>query len=155
MKTLCNSEGTRIYCTMSKTKAAFTERTIRSRKKIVTTDTNTFTKCFNLAQPCSLEIARQLCYQKKSRNLDFVSILYSKPLKEQKTQVYTEAKVCFPALAPTNYKWRNPTNTKVNFKGATVLPRKRGQGTIKNLDRKIIESVNSQTFIYNCHKYKD
>ena len=90
-KKLCKAEGIQTYSTMSKTKAAFAERTIRSLKKILYRYMENkvykyihklpqFVTKLNSRGNCSID----LIPKKNVRNSDFLSILYSKPLREFK-----------------------------------------------------------------------
>ena len=93
---LYKAEGLQIYSTMSETKAAFAERTIRSLKKILyryMEDTGykyihkftQFVKTVNSWRSCSIDLI-----PKNVKNSDFFSILYSSSLREfrkLKTQV--------------------------------------------------------------------
>ena len=85
---LCKAEGVQIYCTMSETKAAYAERTIRSLKNILYRYTedkgykyiHKFTQFFTTLKSrknCSIDLIPKIV-----ENSDFFSILYSKPLRE-------------------------------------------------------------------------
>ena len=87
-KKLCKAEGIQIHSTMSESKAAFAERTIRSLKKILDRymDDNgyqyidkltEFVTTLNSRWNCSIDLI-----PKNVKNSDFLSILYSKPLRE-------------------------------------------------------------------------
>ena len=87
-KNLCKAEGIQIYSTMSEIKAAFAERTIRSLKNIHYRymEGNAYKYIHKLTQivlalnswrNCSLDLT-----PKKVKNSDFLSILYSKPVRE-------------------------------------------------------------------------
>ena len=87
-KKLFKAEGIQIYSTMSETKAAFAERTIRSLKKILYRymednrykyihKLTQFVTTRNSGRNCSIDLIR-----KNVKNSDFLSILYSKPLRE-------------------------------------------------------------------------
>ena len=87
-KKLCKTEGIQIYSTMSETKAAFAERTIRSLKNIlycymeVNGDKyihklTQFVTTLNTRRNCSIDLI-----PKNVRSSEFLSILYSKPLRE-------------------------------------------------------------------------
>ena len=84
-KKLCKAEGIQVYSTMSETKAAFAERTIRSLKKILyrymedngskySHKLTQLVKTLNSRRNCSVDLI--------PKNSDFLSILYSKPLRE-------------------------------------------------------------------------
>ena len=87
-KKLCKAEGIQIYSTLSETKAAFAERTIRSLKnklyrymednryKYIHKVTQ-FVTTLNSRRKCSIDLI-----PKNVKKTDFLSILYSKPLRE-------------------------------------------------------------------------
>ena len=89
-KKFCSAEGIEIYSTMSETKAAFAERTIRSLKNIL----YRYMKDYGYKYIHKLPqfIATMICRNNRSidmkpnhvKNSDFMSILYSKPLREYK-----------------------------------------------------------------------
>ena len=85
-KKLCEAEGIQIYSTMSETKAA--ERTIRSLKNILYRymEDNGDKYFHKLIQFVTTLISRRNCsidlIPKNVKNSDFLSILYSKPLRE-------------------------------------------------------------------------
>ena len=87
-KKLCKAEGVQIYSTMSETKAAFAERTIRSLINILYRymkyngykyihKSTQFVTTLNSQRNCSIDLI-----PKNVKNSDFLSILYSKPLRE-------------------------------------------------------------------------
>ena len=87
-KKLCKAEGIQIYSTMSETKAAFAERTIRSLKIILYRymedngykyihKLNQFVTTLNSRRNCSIDLI-----PKNVKNSDFLSILYSKQLRD-------------------------------------------------------------------------
>ena len=85
---MCKPEGIQIYSTMSETKAAFAERTIRSLKNILYRymEDNAYKYIHKLTQFITALISRRNCsidlIAKNVKNSDFLSILYSKPLRE-------------------------------------------------------------------------
>ena len=87
-KKLCKAEGIQIYSTMSETKAAFAERTIRSLKNILYryTEDNGYKYIHKLTQFVTTVNSRRNCatalIPKNVKNSDLLSILYSKPLRE-------------------------------------------------------------------------
>ena len=87
-KKLCEAEGIPIYSTMSETKAAFAERTIRSLKNILYRymEDNGYKYIHKLTQFVTTLNSRRNCLidliAKSVKNSDFLSILYSKPLRE-------------------------------------------------------------------------
>ena len=87
-KKLCRAEGIQIYCTMSETKAAFAERTKRSLKNVFHRymedngdkyihKLTHFVTTLNSRRNCLIDLI-----PKNVRNSNFLSILYSKPLRE-------------------------------------------------------------------------
>ena len=87
-KKLCGAEGIQIYSTMSETKAAFAERTIRSLKNILCRYMEDngykyihklyqFVRTLNSRRNCSIDLI-----PKNVKKSDFLSILYGKPLRE-------------------------------------------------------------------------
>ena len=87
-KKLRKAEGIQIYSTMSETKAAFAERTIRSLKNILYRymedngykyihKLTQFVTTLNSGRNCLIDLI-----PKNVKNSDFLSILYSKPLRE-------------------------------------------------------------------------
>ena len=85
---LCKAERIQIYSTMSETKAAFAERTIRSLRIILYLymedngymyfhKLTHFVTTLNSRKKCSIDLI-----SKNVKNCDFLSILYRKPLRE-------------------------------------------------------------------------
>ena len=87
-KKICKAEGIQIYSTMSETKAAFAERTIRSLKKVLYRymEDNGYKFIHKLTQLVTTLTSRRIrsidLIPKNVKNSDFLSILYSKPLRE-------------------------------------------------------------------------
>ena len=87
-KKLCKADGIQIYSTMSETKAAVAERTIRSLKNILYRymEDNGYKYIHKLTQIVTTLKSRSNCLidliLKNVKNSDFLSILYSKPLRE-------------------------------------------------------------------------
>ena len=85
---LCKAEGLQIYSTMSETKAAFAERTIRSLKNIIYRymEDNGYKYIHKLTRFVTTLNSRGKCsinsIPKNVKNSDLLSILYSKPLPE-------------------------------------------------------------------------
>ena len=86
----CKAEGIQIYSTMSETKAAFAERTKRSLKKIPYgyieiygynhfQKLSHFSTTLKSGRNCSIDLI-----PKNVKSSDFLSILYSKPLRESR-----------------------------------------------------------------------
>ena len=87
-KKLCKAEGRQNYSTMSETKAAFAERTIRSLKNKLyrNMEDNGYQYIQKLSQFVTTLKSRRKCsielIPKNVKNSDFLSILCSKPLRE-------------------------------------------------------------------------
>ena len=87
-KKLCKAEGIQIFSTMSETKAAFAERTIRCQKDILNRymENNGYKYIHKLTQFVTTQSSRRNCSRdlisENVKNFDFLSILYSKPLRE-------------------------------------------------------------------------
>ena len=87
-KKICKAQGIQIYSTMSETKAAFAERTIRSLKNIRYRymEDNGYKYIHNLTEFVTTLNSRRNCsidlIPKNVNSSDFLSILYSKPLRE-------------------------------------------------------------------------
>ena len=86
-KKLCKAEGIKIYSTMSETKAAFAERTIRSLKNVPNRymedngdkyiqKLTQFVTTLNSRRKCSTDLI-----PRNVKNSDILSIRYSKPLR--------------------------------------------------------------------------
>ena len=93
-KKFCNAEGIQIYSTMSETKAAFAERTIRYWKNqldrymeyygyMYLHNLSQFITTLNSRGYSSIDM-RQITV----KNCDFVCILYSKPLQQNKKPTF-------------------------------------------------------------------
>ena len=93
-KKFCAAEGIQIYSTMSETKAAFTERTIRSLKKFLYRYTEDFGYKYVHKLPqfiTTLNSRRNSSLDMRPNNLqicDFMTILYSKPSREFKKPTF-------------------------------------------------------------------
>ena len=93
-KKFCAAEGIQVYYTMSETKAAFAERTIRTLKNILYRYMEDFGYKFIHKLPqfiTTLNSRRNSSIDKKPktvRNCDFMSILYSKHLREFKKPTF-------------------------------------------------------------------
>ena len=85
---LCKAEGIQIYSTMSETKAAFAERTVRSLKNILYRymEDNGYKYIHKMTQIVTTLKSRRKCLinliPKNVKNSDFLSLLSSKPLQE-------------------------------------------------------------------------
>ena len=89
-KKFCAAEGIQVYSTMSETKAAFAERTIRSLENILYRYMNDYRYKYKHNLPefiATLNSRRNSSIDMRPntvKNCDFMSILYSKPLREFK-----------------------------------------------------------------------
>ena len=87
-KKLCKAEGIQICSTMSETKAAFAERTIRSLKNIPNRymEDNGYKYIHKLTQFVTTLNSQRNCavdlIPKNVKSSDFLSVLYSKPLRD-------------------------------------------------------------------------
>ena len=93
-KKFCAAEGIQIYSTMSETKAAFAERTLRSMKIILYRYMEDFGYKYIHKLPqfiATLNSRRNSSIDMRPntvKNYDFMSILYSKPLREFKKPTF-------------------------------------------------------------------
>ena len=93
-KKFCAAEGIQAYSTMSETKAAFAERTIRSLKNILYRYMEDFEYKYIHKLPqfiTTLNSRRNSSIDMRPntvKNCDFMSILYSKPLREFKKPTF-------------------------------------------------------------------
>ena len=93
-KKFCAAEGIQVYSTMSETKAAFAERTIRSLKNILYRYMEDFGYKYKHKLPqiiATLNSRRNSSIDKRPntvKNCDFMSIVYSKPLRESKKPAF-------------------------------------------------------------------
>ena len=93
-KKFCTAEGIQVYSTMSETKAAFAERTIRSLKNILYRYMEDFGYKYIHKLPqfiTTLNCRRNSSIDMRPntvKNCDFMSILYSKPLREIKKPTF-------------------------------------------------------------------
>ena len=89
-KTFCSAEGIQTYSTMSEMKAAFAERTIRSLKSILYRYMKYYGYKYNHKLPEFIATwnsgnTRSIDMKPNNvKNSDFISILYSKPLRKYK-----------------------------------------------------------------------
>ena len=93
-KEFCAAEGIQVYSTMSETKAAFAERTLRSLKNILYRYMEDYGSKYIHKLPQFITTL----YSRRSssidmrpnsvKNFDFLSILYSKPLREFKKHTF-------------------------------------------------------------------
>ena len=128
-KKLCKAEGTQIYSTMNETKAAFAERTIRSPKNILyrymedngykyIQKVTQFVTTLNSRRNCSIDLI-----PKNVKNSDFLSVLYSKPLREfRKPQFKSGDRVRISKYDLSFRKGYRPQFTQEVFEIVAILP---------------------------------
>ena len=116
---ICKAEGIQIYSTMSETKAAFAERTIPSLKNILYRymEDNGYKSIHKLTQFVTTLNSRRNCsidlIPKNVKNSDFLSILYSKPIREfRKPQFKTGDRVRIPRYDLPFKKGYKPQSTQ-------------------------------------------
>ena len=138
-KKFCNDEGIQIYSTMSETKAAFAERTIRSLKIILYRymESNGYLYFHKLTQFVTTLISRRKCsidlIPKNVKNSDFLSILYSKPLREfRKPRFKVGDRVRISKSDLPFRKGYEPQFTKEVFEIAAIPSRQPPTYTIKD-----------------------
>ena len=138
-KKLCKAEGTQIYSTMSATKAAFAERTIRFLKNILYCymedngykyihQVTQFVTTLNSRRNCSTDLR-----PKYVKNSEFLSILYSKPLRElRKPKFESGDRVRISKYDLPLSKGYNPQFTQEVFEIVAISSRKPPTYTIKD-----------------------
>ena len=93
-KKFCTAEGIQVYSTISETKAAFAERTVRSLKNILYRYMEDYEYKYIHKLPQFIttlnSIRNSLIDMRPNtvKNCDFISILYSKPLREFKKPAF-------------------------------------------------------------------
>ena len=150
-KKLCKAEGIQIYSTMSETKAAFAERTIRSQKitlyrymedkgdKYILKLTR-FVTTLNSRRNCSIDLI-----PKNVKNFEFLSILHSKPLREfRKPKFKVGVRVRISKFDLPFRKGYKPQFTKEVFEIFAISSKKPPTYTIKDEQDEIIRGNFSQ-----------
>ena len=142
---LCKNEGIEINSTMIETKTAFAERTIRSLKNILYRymEDNGYKYLHKLTQFVTTVNSRTNCLidliPKNVENSDFLSILYSKPLREfRKPKLKIGARV---RISKYDLPFRNgykPQFTQEVFKIVAISSRKPPTYTINDEQDEII-----------------
>ena len=150
-KKLCNAEGKQIYSTMSETKAAFAERTIRSLKNILYRymEDNGYKYIHKLNQYVATLNSRRSCstdlIPKKVKNSNILSILYSKPLREcGKPEFESGDRVRFSKYDLPFKKGYKPQFTQEVFEIVEICSRKPPSYTIKDEQGEIVRGKFSQ-----------
>ena len=144
-KKLCKAEGIQIYSTMSETKAAFAVRTIRSLKNILYRymEDNGYKYIHKLTQFVTTLNSRRNCsidlIPNNVKNSDFLSILYSKPLREiRKPKFKVGDRVRISKYDLPFRKGYKPQFTKEVFEIVAVSSKKPPTYTIKDEKDEII-----------------
>ena len=144
-KILYKAEGKQIYSTMSETKAAFAERTIRSLKSVLHRymedneymyihKLTQFVTTLNSRRNCSIELI-----PKNVKNSEFFSILYSKTLREfRKPKFKVGDRVCISMYELSFKKGYTPQFTKEVFKIVAISSKKPPTYTIEDEQAEII-----------------
>ena len=144
-KKLCKAGGIQIHSTMSETKAAFAESTIRSLKNILyrymedngykyIRKLHLFVTTLNSRRNCSIDLI-----PKNVKNSDFLSILYSKPLRElRKPQYKIGDRVRISKYDLPFRKGYKPQFTQEVFEIVEISSRKPPTYTIKDEQGEII-----------------
>ena len=145
LKKLCKAEGIQIYSTMSETKATFAERTIRSLKIILYRymeengckyihKLTQFVTTLNSRRNCSIDLI-----PKNVKNSDFLTILYSKPLREfRKPKFKVGDRVRISKFDLPFRKGCKPQFTKEVFEIVAISSKKPPTYTIKDEQDEII-----------------
>ena len=145
LKNYCKAEGIQIYSTMSKTKAAIAERTIRSLKNIpyrymqdngykYIHKLTQFVTTLNSRRNCSIDLI-----PRNVKNSDILSILYSKPLREfRKLQFKIGDRVRISKYDLLFRKGYKPQFTQEVFEIVAISSRKPPTYTIKDEQDEII-----------------
>ena len=138
-KKFCSAEGIQVYSTMSETKAAFPERTMRSLKIILCRYMEDFGCKYihKLTQfITTLNSRRNSSIDKRPnivKNCDFMSILYSNPLREfKKPTIETGDRVRISKYDLPFCKGYKPQFTREVFEIAAVATTKPPTYTIKD-----------------------
>ena len=145
-KKFCAAEGIQVYSTMSETKAAFAERTIRSLKNILYRYMEDFG--YKYIHKLPQFITTLNCRRNSSidmepntvRNCDFKSILYSKHLREFKKPTFRfgdRVRISkYDLLFRKSYK---PQFTREDFEIVAIATRKPPTYTITNEQSEVIQ----------------
>ena len=145
-KNFCAAEGIQVYSTMSEKKAAFAERTIRSLKNILYRYMEDFGyKCIHKLPQfiTTLNSRRNISIDMRHntvKNCDFMSILYSKPLREFKIPTFKVGdRVRISKIDLPFRKGYKPQFTREVFETVAIATRKPSTYTIKEEQGKIIQ----------------
>ena len=142
----CAAEGIQFYSTMSETKAAFAERTIRSLRNNLYRYMEDFGYKFIHKLPqfiTTLNSRRNSSIDMKPntvRNCDFMSILYSKPLREFKKPTFRIGdRVRISKYDLAFRKGYKPQFTREDFEFVAIATRKPPTYTIKDEQGDLIQ----------------
>ena len=145
-KKFCTAEGIQVYSTMSKTKAAFAERTIRSLKNILFRYMEDFGYKYIQKLPqfiTTLNSRRNSSIDMRPnavKNCDFMSILYSKPLREFKKPTFKIGdRVRISKYDLPFRKGYKPQFTREFFEIVAIATRKPPTYTIKDEQGEVIQ----------------
>ena len=145
-KKFCAAEGIQVYSTMSETKAAFAERTIRSLKNIFYRYMEDYG--YKFKHKLTQSITSINCRTNSSidmrpnsvKNCDFMSILYSKPLRDFKKPAFKigdRVQISkYDLLFRKGYK---PQFTREVFEIVAIATRKPPTYTIKDEQGEVIQ----------------
>ena len=144
-KKLCKAEGIQIYSTVIETKAAFAEPTIRSVKNILYryVEDNGYKYIHKLTQFVTTVNSRRNCSMdlipKNVKKSDFLSILYSKPLRDfSKPKFKVGDRVRISKYDIPVRKCFKPQFTKEVFEIVAISSKKPPTYTIKDEQDEII-----------------
>ena len=150
-KKFCSAEGKERYCSRSETKAAFAERTIRSLKNISYRymEDSGYKYIHKLPQFIETLISRNNrsidLKPNHVKNSDFMSILYSKPLRKYKNPKFGSGDRVriskYDLLLRKNYK---PQFTQKNFENIAI-------GT-KELQHKQSKTNKKKLYVVNSRR---
>ena len=144
--TFCAAEGIQVYSTMSEAKAAFDERTIRSLKNILYRYMEDFGYKYMHKLPqfiTTLNSRRNSSIDMRHntvKNCDFMSILYSKPLREFKKPTFKNGdRVRISKYDLPFRKDHKPQFTREVFEIVAIATRKPLTYTIKDEQGEVLQ----------------
>ena len=144
-KKFCSAEGIEIYSTMSETKTAFAERTIRSLKNILYRYMEDY--AYNYIHKLPQFIGTMNSRNNRGidmkpnhvKNSDFISILYSKPLREYKKPKFGIGdRVRISKYDLLFRKGHKPQFTQEIFEIVAIATKKPPTSTIKDEKEEVI-----------------